>query len=145
MHAAYALRDHDVAQRLRVREPERPGGRALARVHRLHAGAQDLRDVRRVGQDQRDRAPERRADRQALQLQGRDAEAAASRTTSRGRPRKRSTYTVAAARIGKNTGPRRVRAIASSIAKIRMKTSQTTMIRMLSHRPLAMSGSTCQP
>ena len=73
--AADGLRQHDVAHRLRVREPERPRGRRLARMDRLDARAVDLGDVRGVDEHERDRGPEELRVRHAVQLQPRDAEA----------------------------------------------------------------------
>ena len=74
-HAAHRLRDHDVAQRLAVRQPERARGGGLARVHRLDAGAVHLRDVGRVHEDERDDTPEQRVDRDARERERRDPEA----------------------------------------------------------------------
>ena len=62
--APHRLREDDEAQRLRARETERARGRLLARVHRVDAGAVDLRDVGRVDEHERRRCP-RRAGRSA--------------------------------------------------------------------------------
>ena len=70
---AHRLRHHDEAQGLEEGEAERAGGRDLAPVDALDAGAVDLGDVGAVGQGQRqDRVPFRRQvaeDRQAGQRQ----------------------------------------------------------------------------
>src|SRR3990170_1352346 len=57
-----------------------------------------------------------------------------------GMPRKRSAYTVANSRSGKNTGPGRPRRIARKRAKTRMKTSAIRKILTLTKKALAMSG-----
>ena len=54
---------------------ERSGRGPLARVHRLDARAEYLRDVRGVGEHQRDGAEQRGARRDPLQPQRRHAEA----------------------------------------------------------------------
>ena len=53
-HAPDGLRDDDVAERLEAGQPERAGGRLLARVDRLDAGAVDLGHVGRVDEGQRE-------------------------------------------------------------------------------------------
>src|SRR5215212_9009413 len=63
-----------------------------------------------------------------------------SSTRISGRPRKRSTYTVAIARSGQKTGPRRVRRTATSRPKARMNTEQTRNSLMFSSSPAATSG-----
>ena len=57
-HAAHGLRDDHVTERLRVRQPERPRRRVLARVDGLDPCAVHLRHVRRVDEHERDGAPE---------------------------------------------------------------------------------------
>jgi hypothetical protein len=60
---------------------------------------------------------------------------------SSGTPRKRSTYPVASARIGKNTAPRRVRSTAIRRPSASTPISATTSTRMLSHSPARIAGS----
>ena len=74
-HPAHGLREHDRAERLKMRQPERARRRGLARVHGLDSGAIDLGHVRRVDEDERDDPPERRRERHVLQPQRRRAEA----------------------------------------------------------------------
>jgi hypothetical protein len=87
---AKRLRHHHVSHRLRVRQPERAGGRPLRRVHGLDAGAQDLGDVRAVGQDQRGAASEQRRRRHPVDLQRQHPEAEQEQHQDHGRPRNRS-------------------------------------------------------
>src|SRR5665648_366324 len=63
-----------------------------------------------------------------------------SRTRISGRPRKMSTYAVAAARSGKNTGPRAVLATARPSATTTMITADTAITRRLSQSPSATLG-----
>ena len=74
-HLAHGLRHDDQPHRLAVAEAERAGGVALRRMHRLDAGAEDLGHVGRVGEGERDRAPELGGQAHRDQLQPRDAEA----------------------------------------------------------------------
>ena len=74
-HPAYGLRKHHPAHRLPVGQPQRPGRRPLARVHRLDAGPEDLRDVRRVGEHQCDGAQHHRRGRHPPELQSGQPEA----------------------------------------------------------------------
>ena len=55
-HPAYALRDDDQPHAGAVGEAERPGRLQLALLHALDAGAEDLADVRRRDQRQREDA-----------------------------------------------------------------------------------------
>ena len=112
-HPAPRLRQHDVAQRLAVGQPERAAGQPLAGVHRLDAGAEHLGDVRRVGQHQRRAAPEQRRGRQPLEASAGPPKPSRKITSSSGRPRNTSTYAVPSRRSGNATGPRRVRTIAT--------------------------------
>ena len=54
--AADGLRDHDVAQRLPLRQPERAGGGGLAPVDALEPGPVHLGDVRAVHEHECERA-----------------------------------------------------------------------------------------
>src|SRR5665647_2375893 len=63
-----------------------------------------------------------------------------SRTRISGRPRKMSTYAVAAARSGKNTGPRAVLATARPSATTTMITADPAITRRLSQSPSATFG-----
>lgn len=58
-----------------------------------------------------------------------------------GSPRKKSVYAAASTRSGKNTGPRRVRAIAISMPRTRTATPQISSRRTFSHNPSRTFGS----
>jgi len=62
------------------------------------------------------------------------------RTTMKGTPRKMSVYAAARKRIGKNTGPPKVRAAARRVAKIATPVAAISSMRMLSHMPERTAG-----
>ena len=71
--APHRLRDHDVAQRLPLRQAERARGRGLAPVHALEPGAVHLGDVRAVHEHERERAePEQLRVRRHVAVEGLD-------------------------------------------------------------------------
>ena len=142
-HPTHGLREDDVAQRLATRQPERPGGRLLARVDGLDAGAVDLGHVRRVHERQRDRPPRRTADlRDPLQL----------RAPGIPKPSMKMTRIVGIAaeevrvdrrrplRSGKKTGPGRLRSTAISSPTGRMSTSAMRNSLTLTKNASAISG-----
>jgi hypothetical protein len=61
-------------------------------------------------------------------------------TRSVGTPRKKSAYTIASARIGKKTGPGRLRRTARPSAKTRIRASAMQKILMLSRNAREISG-----
>ena len=124
-----------------AREPERPGGRHLARVHRLDPRPVDLRDVRRIDEHERRRPPRRTGSRARPGSRAPAPRTRAGRSRGswgcRGTGRCRSPR---AGGSGRRPGPGKLRITAITSAKARIKTSASMKSRTFTRNARTMPG-----